>query len=81
MVFVPFPVLAVHKQVKLLLARVKATIANIRHDGHGSLTDRYNSFEILDDPRLLANAVSLAVCHTSPHCCVSRRRYLVFGTR
>jgi hypothetical protein len=66
MVFVLFPVLVVRKQVTLILARVEATIANIRHERHGSLTDS-NSFEIQDGLRLLANAVGLAVCHTSPH--------------
>jgi hypothetical protein len=81
MVFVLFPVLAIRKQVTVMLPRVEAAISNIRHDGHGSLTDRYNSFEIQDGLRLLANTVSLAVCHTSPHRGVSRRRCLVFGTR
>jgi hypothetical protein len=81
-VFVPFLVLSVRKQVTLTLARVEATIANIRHDGHKSLTDRYNSFEIQDDLRLPANAVGIAVCHTPPHHGVSPRRCcLVFGTR
>jgi hypothetical protein len=64
MLFVPFPILAVRKQVTLILARVEATIANIMHDMHGSLTDRYNSFEIQDGLRLLANAVGLTVFHT-----------------
>jgi hypothetical protein len=36
MVFVPFLVLAIRKQVTLMLARVEATIANIRHDGDGN---------------------------------------------
>jgi hypothetical protein len=81
MVFVPFPVLPVRKQVTLTLARVEAAIANIRHDGHWSLTDRYNSFEIQDGLRLPANTVGLAVCHKSPHRGVSRGRCLVFGTR
>jgi hypothetical protein len=81
MVFVPFPVLPVCKQVTLTLSRVEAAIANITHDGHMSLTDRYNSFEIQDGLRLPANAVGLAVCHTPPHRGVSRRRCcFVFGT-
>jgi hypothetical protein len=81
MVFDPFPVLPVRKQVTLTLARAEAAIANIRHDGHGSLTDKYNSFQIQDDLRPPANAVGLAMCHTPPHRRVSRRRCLVFGTR
>jgi hypothetical protein len=45
------------------------------------LTDRYNSFEIQDGLRLLANAVGLTVFHTWPHRDVSRRCCLVFGTK
>jgi hypothetical protein len=79
MVFVSFLVFPVRKQ--LTLARVEAAIRNIRHDGHGSLRDRYNSFEIQEGLRLPSNKVGLAVCQTPPHPGDSRRRCLMFGTR
>jgi hypothetical protein len=79
MVFVSFLVFPVRKQQTL--ARVEAAIGNIRHDGHGSLRDRYNAFEIQDGLRLPFDTVDLAVCQTTPHPGDSRRCCLVFGTR